>query len=74
MLFVSILSLVWDGSILCRFVEAYSVTQQVYLISIFVLNAHRLSFWCVLACWACSSGMFAYRLTVGRLRFIVRAM
>ena len=28
MLFDSFLSLVWDGSILCRFVEAYSVTQQ----------------------------------------------
>ena len=29
MLFDSFLSLVWDGSILCRFVEAYSVTQHV---------------------------------------------
>ena len=28
MLFDSFLSLVWDGSILCRFVEAYSVTQH----------------------------------------------
>ena len=31
MLFDSFLSLVWDGSILCRFVEAYSVTQQLWL-------------------------------------------
>ena len=30
MLFDSFLSLVWDGSILCRFVEAYSVTQHFY--------------------------------------------
>lgn len=28
MLFDSFLSLVWDGSILCRFEEAYSVTQH----------------------------------------------
>ena len=39
MLFDSFLSLVWDGSILCRFVEAYSVTQHFIAIDLHSGNA-----------------------------------
>lgn len=47
------------------------IEDSFYLISIFVQNAASVE---LLVRSACSSGMFAYRLTVGRLRFIVRAI